>query len=339
MFEGVRYRPSIQRPPSEANLRRARERLEDIKRQIEMGTFSFAEEFPDYRFLRRLTGTAAVQTCNDVFDAFLAHCEARFTRGDMAAVTLGSYRRVLNRVWRPALGNSLFHRVSYSRLVAIADSKPWSKKTYNNAISVLRQAFDFGHGNHPERHNPARSLRSARLRKADRPRIDPFCMQDAETLIAAIHRDWGAAQGNYDEFRLFTGMRPSEEIALVLSDIDLINGTVSVNKARVAGIDRDQTKTGDDRRVALCTRALAVLRRQLALRAQLEAAGFIRHDHVFFHETGEPFWNLQIQAKRWRATHVPEVAVSAPVRRAPLVGELEPDDRQEPVVGRETAWT
>jgi integrase len=143
----------------------------------------------------------------------------------------------------------LFHQVRYSRLVAIADSKHWGKKTYNNAISILRRAFEFGYRNHPEQLNPARSLRSARLKKADRPRIDPFCMQDAETLIATIHRDWGEAQGNYDEFRLFTGMRPSEEIALVLSDLDLANGIVSVNKARVAGIDRDQTKTGEDRRI------------------------------------------------------------------------------------------
>jgi integrase len=302
MFEGVRYRPSIQRLPSEANLRRARERIEEIKRQIEVGTFCFTDEFPDYRFLRRLSGTATVRTCNDVFDAFLAHCEARFGHGDMAAVTLSSYRRVLNRVWRPALGNSLFHQVRYSRLVAIADAKPWSKKTYNNTISILRRAFDFGYRDHPEQHNLARSLHSARLRKADRPRIDPFCMQDAETLIAAIHRDWGEAQGNYDEFRLLSGMRPSEEIALVLSDLDLVNGIVSVNKARVAGIDRDQTKTGDDRRITLCPRALAVLKRQLALRARLETVGVIRHDHVFFRETGDPFRNLQIQARRWRAT-------------------------------------
>src|SRR5688500_18815247 len=52
-------------------------------------------------------------------------------------------------------------------------------------------------------------------RHEDRPNIDPFSMHDAETLIAAIHRDWGEAQGNYDEFRFFTGLRPSEEIALV----------------------------------------------------------------------------------------------------------------------------
>jgi len=51
IFNGTRYRPSVKRPPSEANLRRARERLEVIKHQIGLGTFSFEEEFPDYRLL------------------------------------------------------------------------------------------------------------------------------------------------------------------------------------------------------------------------------------------------------------------------------------------------
>jgi integrase len=91
-----------------------------------------------------------------------------------------------------------------------------------------------------------------RIRKQDQPVIDPFTIHEAEKLIAEIHRNWGEAQGNYDEFRFFTGMRPSEEIALVLSDIDLVNGIVSVNKARVAEVDRCQTKTGADRRITPC---------------------------------------------------------------------------------------
>jgi hypothetical protein len=43
----------------------------------------------------------------------------------------------------------------------------------------------------------------------------------AEALIAAIHIDWGEAQGNYDEFRFFTGLRPSEQAALLVDDCDL----------------------------------------------------------------------------------------------------------------------
>ena len=76
--------------------------------------------------------------------------------------------------------------------------KPCNKKTHNNAVSALRRAFDFGYLDYPERRDPAASLKCARIGKNDRPPIDPFSIQDAEVLIAAIHRDWGEAQGNYD---------------------------------------------------------------------------------------------------------------------------------------------
>ena len=143
-------------------------------------------------------------------------------------------------------------------LVKIADAAPWSRKTYNNAISVLRRAFKFGYRDHPERHDAAVGLKSARIRKKDRPVIDPFSIQDAEKIIAAIRQDWGEAQGNYDEFRFFTGLRPSEQVALVVSDFDSAEGTLMINKARVGGIDKNSTKTGDDRRIDLCPRALQV---------------------------------------------------------------------------------
>jgi integrase len=263
---------------------------------------SFAEEFPDYRFLRRLGGVDKVRLCNDVFDEYLVHCEARLRRDDLATATLIGYRKVLDGVWRPALGQRLFYDVSYSQLVAIADRRDWSKKTYNNALSVLRRAFDFGYKDRPLEANPARGLRSARLRKTDRPKVDPFCMQDAEVLIAAIHRDWGEAQGNYDEFRFFTGLRPSEQIALVMADIDVEHGVINISKARVSGVDRCKTKTGDDRRVQLCPRALGVLKRQLALRERLVAARRIHHDYVFVYATGEPIQDLQVATIPWRKT-------------------------------------
>jgi integrase len=167
---------------------------------------------------------------------------------------------------------------------------------------VLRRAFKFGYRDYPEKYNPTYSLKSARIRKRDRTRIDPFTIQDAETLIAAIHRDWGEAQGNYDEFRFFTGLRPSEQIALLVADFDTARGTLSVTKARVAGIDKDSTKTGEDRRMDLCARALDVLNRQLALRKRLELAGKINHGHLFFKENGGPICSLQYPYRRWRWT-------------------------------------
>ncbi len=61
-------------------------------------------------------------------------------RGDLAAVTVTSHRRILDRVWRADLGPLPFLGIPYSMLVRIADTYPCSKKTYNNAISALRRA-------------------------------------------------------------------------------------------------------------------------------------------------------------------------------------------------------
>jgi integrase len=116
------------------------------------------------------------------------------------------------------LGKHSFHQVRYSHLVRASDWQHWSKKTYNNAISVIRRAFEFGYRDHPEL--------------------------------------------PYDEFRFFTGLRPSEQIALMLSDIDLKQGVVSVNKACVAGIDRDCAKTGEDRCVQARQNLVIGLRQQ-----------------------------------------------------------------------------
>jgi integrase len=302
-LDGVRYRPSIKRKPTEANLRRARERLKEIKLHIQAGTFCFAEEFPDFRDLHKVIDPSQALSCNQVFDAFLCHCEARVARNDLSATTLTAYRKILNTSWRPFIGALPFLSIAFSTLIKVADShQRWGKKTYNNSISVLRRAFAFGYRSHPHALNPAVGLRCVRLSAREQPRPDPFRIQEAEVLIAGIHRDWGESQGNFDELRFFTGLRPSEEIALTIHDFDPIGGTLSVNKARVRGVDRNCTKTRQDRLIHLCPRAIRVIRRQLEVREVLLRHGSLDHDSLFLDENGAPIQNLLCSAHRWRQT-------------------------------------
>ncbi len=301
MLDGVRYRPSIERRPTEANLRRAREQLKDIKARIRAGTFSFAEEFPDFRDLHKVIDPSQLRTCAQVFDEFLVHCEARVARNDLSVTTLSSYRKILDSAWRPHLNMLPFLSVEFSVLIKIADAhKALGKKTYNNHISALRRAFAFGYRNHPHALNPASALRCLRLGPREQPRPDPFRIFEAETLTAAIHQDWGEAQGNYDELRFFTGLRPSEEIALTVHDYDVERGTLSISKARVHGIDSNHTKTRRDRLIRLCPRAVAVLNRQLTLRERFQRAGVINHEFLFFRDNGQPIRDLLESARRWR---------------------------------------
>src|SRR5262249_31786711 len=159
------------------------------KIRIETGTFRFHEEFPDYARARTLSVPLKTQTCGDIFDAFLAHEEKRVARADPSHTTLATHRKLLDHIWRPHIGALPFLEARHSQLLKIADSSPWNKKTYNNVISSLRRAFDFGYRDYPERRDPAAAIRSAHITKKDRPRIDPFSIHDAEVLIAALHYD------------------------------------------------------------------------------------------------------------------------------------------------------
>jgi integrase len=303
-FEGKRYRPSIERAPSEGNLNRALKQLDGIKERIARGTFSFAEEFPKYRFMKEVAKAVACgpRLCGQAFDQFIKHCESRLAKKDLAFVTVYGYRNNLDTVWRPRIGNKDFESIRYSDLSEVANDFVWAKKTYNNAISVIRCAFEYGYRDLPEKRNPAERLKALRITKKDRAEVDPFPIGEAEVLIAALHRDWGEAQGNYDEFRFFTGLRPSEEIAVEVEDCNLTTGKMKINKARVMSRDKDRTKTSVDRTLELCPRALQVLKRQIALRERLKAAGLIHHEKVFFKENGEEIVNLQFGYERWKST-------------------------------------
>ena len=137
-FNGVRYRPTLARIPTEASLRRARKQLQDIKNRIADGTFWFAEEFPDFRDIEHVEGGGAAdrRTCDDIFNDFLAHAESRVAKGDLAFATFESYRKIIDSVWRPRIGMEYFDEVKYSTLVKIIDGKKnIKKKTHNNIVS------------------------------------------------------------------------------------------------------------------------------------------------------------------------------------------------------------
>jgi hypothetical protein len=141
-FDGVRYRPTLLRTPTEANLRRARQQLVGIKTRIAAGTFSLAEEFPDYVHLGKVPRAGSPRTCNHVFDDFLAHCAARVAKDDLAPVTLSSYRRGLDAVWRSPLGALRFWMFDTPRSLR----SPTAQTGARNPITT-RSAFCAGRSN------------------------------------------------------------------------------------------------------------------------------------------------------------------------------------------------
>ncbi len=288
VIAGKRFRPTLNIEPSQANLKRARRRLQEIKYQITRGTFSFSEEFPDYRFIDEVSEPAKQKTFDSIADLFEASI------GDLEYATRESYRKILASFWRPRLGSRIISEVTYAELAAIVGGHPWgSTKTRNNVVSVGRRVFDFAYADMGDKRNPAEKLKSL---KVQRQPPDPYTVDEAEAIIAGVRKDWGEYDGNYVEFGFFTGARPSELIALRWSDVTL-TGSVRIERARVMAHDKSKTKTAVVRDIELCPRALAVINRQRAL------TGLLKHERVFTRDNSEPFNDLQLQWTRWQFTH------------------------------------
>jgi len=298
-YQGKRRRPTIEQTPNASNLRQARRRLVAIKRAIEDGTFSFAEEFPDYRFIEAIENAGAGRTVSQVCAAYIASLRAR---AELAYATIESYRKILAHHVEPELGDTAFASVAFSQLDAITTAHQGSKKTFNNVASAIRGAWAYGYKDLPRQQNPALGLEGVRIPRREQPQPDPFDIDAAEEHIAETRVLWGEEQANYEEFRFFSGVRPSEEIPLRWPDCDLARGEVAINKARVMAHDKTETKNYIDRLLELCPRALDVLLRQRAIWSRLKLAGKIDHDFVFFRQDGKPFHDLQIQWIRWTRT-------------------------------------
>jgi pimeloyl-ACP methyl ester carboxylesterase len=126
---------------------------------------------------------------------------------------------------------------------------------------------------------------------------------------------------------------------LALSDIDLVHGIISINKARVSGIDRDKTKTSEDRRVQLCPRALSVLRRHLRLRASLGGRRKDRpRSRLLPGDRRAVPESAPSSSSMAQDTPVAQGPLQAPVHGTPNLGELELDGWQERALGRQATW-
>lgn len=280
---GKRHRPTVDQVPTEANLRRARKRMENIQRRINQGTFVFAEEFPDYKFLERVDGASAKPLFDNIADLFLASFEGEYATRD-------TYRKILKRHWRPKFGKRPIDEISYGELAAHVGEHPWgSRKTRNNVVSVGRLVFGFAHADEAIERNPMDRIKTLKVQK---PQPDPYTVEEAEALIAGALKDWGPDFSHYVELGFMQGPRPSEEIALLWPDADLRAGRLRIERARVMGRDKDSTKTHDARDVDLYPRSLDMLRRQATITPAMAGGPIFG-----------PYHDLQVQLKRWDHMH------------------------------------
>jgi len=142
------------------------------------------------------------------------------------------------------------------------------------------------------------------------PGPDPFTEEERDRLLQYfLRKRWrlGRHKGHYQAnayfpyyaFLLtlfFTGMRPSEAVALRVKSLDLASGTLIVERSRSLGAEAAPKTAAAARVVRLTSRNIEALRPLIELRAE-------RGDYVFKNTLGEPidqrsFYKLFCSAQR-----------------------------------------
>ena len=187
------------------------------------------------------------------------------------------YRQALD-FWLESIGDDPIDSTQYSTIAALANAQGWGAKNRNNMLIPLRQVMEMAFLDGIIESNPAERIRNSKVQKEP---PDPLTAEEVEIVLNHMQK-YDAQIGNLFEFSFFTGMRPSEVIALRWGDIDHTRGLARVKRARTFG-EEHETKTFKVRDVEMNQRAKSALARQ-------KAHTFLKDGYVFENPvTGEPY--------------------------------------------------
>lgn len=262
--------------PTPANIRYAERLRAEILGKVERGTFVLSEYFPNSP---RVTRDAPSMKFRAMALEWLdsKKPEVQHSTAHHYQQTLDSYHF---EEWNDKAVAAFDFRTTKQMLAKL----PAHPKTFNNIATVVRQVFEYGYRAKLLR-EPVHEL--VTMRKRQQPEPDPFPLAEVEALLLCFPD--GKAR-DYYEFAFFSGLRPSEQIALHRTKVDLRRGLVRVDEALTRGQVKG-TKTGNTRDVELPARALAALQRQI----EREPHG----KRVFSDNDGQPLETTDTPLNQW----------------------------------------
>lgn len=297
-WNGERFRPTLKIPPTAKNIQYAEKLKGAIELSIAHGTYDleqYARHFPTSRIARTVPERPAAVTFKKMSEVWLA-ASSHLSKG-----TLIKYRQALD-FWLDRIGEDQIDSIQYSTIAALSNAQGWNAKNRNNMLIPLRQVFEMAFLDGIVESNPSKRIKNSKV-QIEQP--DPLTAEEVELVLGHMQK-YGAQILNLFEFSIFTGMRPSELIALRWGDIDQMRGLAKVTRARTY-LEEHETKTYRERNVELNKRAKAALERQ-------KQHTFLKSEYVFESpETGKPFtserplretyWNRTLKAIGLRARH------------------------------------
>lgn len=256
-YRGVRCLEGIRgMMVTKSNIKFAANKRTVILHEIATGTFDYASHFPESKKAKLWSGPARViPTIDKALDNWL-----ELKRQETAHMTYTSYKSKADNHIRPKFGTRKLDGITQSeikRWISL-DLAHLSNKTINEVLIPFRGVYAEACQDQLIDHNPLEFIDNLTV-ISDEP--DPFTREEmariAETPTTRLQ------EVNAFVFNCWTGLRPSELIALAWEDIDLTKMRLKVVRANVKGRLKATKTKGSTRTIDLLEPAIAVLKAQM----------------------------------------------------------------------------
>jgi integrase len=272
---GTRCVEPVALAPTPANIKAAQRLLENVQRAIAAGVYRRED------FFEGEASTRAPTTFSEYATDWLSGWVK-------APSTKRTYKTAFDASWNPHFGTVRIDqlRQRHIRQAVAARAKEIQAHTLNNHLSPLRECLRAAVADKLIPDSPAEGIENLPSQKVE---PDPFEVEEREAVLAHMRAKYDEQIWNYFVVAFHTGMRPSEQIALIWGDVDWKKRKLRVERARVDGEEKQSTKTNHKRYVDLSDVAIAALTRQ-------KAHTFMKGAAIFENPNTRRPWNdVQLQ--------------------------------------------
>lgn len=158
-----------------------------------------------------------------------------------------SMYRTYHKELSESFGKLALDKITIGLVKEWCRSQTCGTKTIANKLSFMRKALGEAFDAELISTNILKNWSFVKIGKTKKANdIIPLSMDEEGLILAAFEEDQSR---NVFQFQLWTGLRPSETVALLWSDIDFDNGVIKVQRAKTAyDVTAGNTKTEGSRR-------------------------------------------------------------------------------------------
>jgi integrase len=284
-YQGVRCRERVALKPTPANLKRAEQHKAAIEHSIAVGKFDYAATFPKSKRALSFKTSEDRQNLGVYLNEWI---ERKSTQ--LKSSTSHHYKDIIRGQLIPMFGNLSLNEITVKIVREKLSSYAVGNKTLNNVQSCLRSSLNDAVEDELLEINPLAGWKYRnREELKEEDDVDPFTVEEQAAILAATPKELRPQI----QFSFWTGLRPSELVALEWGDIDWIGGEIRIVRAKTrAATEPESPKTISGRR---SVKILSPAREALL---QQKAATFLAGGRVFMNPNTRSPWEHSGEIRR-----------------------------------------